>query len=217
MVKLGYILIVFFVVGVSFKTECSEEKDFLDTYARCTNIILKKHLIQSICIPESTQVPKNSPLESWKIEFLRTIIKTENNPLIVEEAIRQIPYDLFMSFNYELINVFREADARFSQHASKVRLVVLARLCKEKTPGLTRMLQEFLSFDTGSDLAEDVLLAIEKLRDVTLINAVAEYAQKMELITMHLKMRNTDIAFYSRYQNYADLARDVEKALLSAY
>ncbi|MBN1979979.1 MAG: hypothetical protein JW795_00500 [Chitinivibrionales bacterium] len=192
------------------ETAALAQEPAVHSFHTSENTTTKRKILLSLFDEISEQVQLPTP--QWKIELLREALNSKN-PLIVETAARLIPFTNDPVLYRETVQKFRGADTLFGAYADRVRVSLIAPLCAYKSKETTRALVDFLSLDNGSDIAVDVLQAVQRIGDVSLLPAVREYCQKMQLLAFHLRSHNSDPLQFGRYQMYAQCATTVEQSL----
>lgn len=180
-------------------------------YTQTHNVIAKKRIIQSL-FSNNHQNERNSSTAQWKIDLLKMAVG-DSSPLVVETALHQIKKLQLSELSSELCFLFTGADQKFGTYGDRVRIAVLDALGSLSCPGIVPILGDFLDRDKGSDIAGDVLTAIQRLDEYRLFDAVVRYKEKMHHQMQHLKAIGVNPIFYRRFLLYRDQARSVIRSL----
>ncbi|MBN1982836.1 MAG: hypothetical protein JW795_14980 [Chitinivibrionales bacterium] len=180
------------------------QEAILNAYKNTDNTVSKRRTLQRLSFGMSAA----DSVESWKKELLSVALR-EKNPLIVEEAARQIQKMRLQELSPILMEVLTTAETRFGGYASRVQVALISALGTAGGENVPTYLGLCLERDTGSILAPDLLLAIKDLKSPLVIDKVEEFCRRMEQHISRMRERNLDSIYYSTYQMYMDLGRDV--------
>lgn len=202
------ILCILLLVTLARSEECTAG-GVLESFKTSDNSIVRKKIIQDLFTADTRS---GVPIPEWKIELLVEALH-DKSPIVVESAINQLRTIDATPFLRDLTILFKEAESRFGTYTNRLRVALIEVFGYQKDRESTRVLAEFLSLDMGSDIAGDLLQALKRIDDRSLLPVVREFYQKMQLMVFHLQMRQTDPLLLGRYKLYAQLAQDVEQSL----
>ena len=188
----------------------------VDQERREPNRVARRALLQMIA-NRSAYIVGSRPTEEttvrlWATEFFVANLE-DQSPLIVEASIYALSNHFSSDLSKRMESLFANATSLYPGYSERIKTAIVYDIRVSKCVEAAAFLAKELNGHNGRTLEHDILNTLRELGEVSVLQNVIQYEQRMRRIVGARNRRGANPMIYSHEVINADIAREVINSL----